>query len=313
MLFKVKNDEEVAKKDLFSFESTDQENLIKLISEFAPAGRSYRYSIMLINQSKDPITEIKIRIKFPDVLELIRNSPGLVIGGVKALDKGIEQINLEFEELAEDSKRQLNFYFTPKALNQKGKISTNITFVNNKDFVRVLNSEPTKIEIGKLSIMPKIIPGFHIQKFLQNSEIKKSLLSLGIGVEEHLNLLTYFHHIERILQHFNFHLIAKDEEKKIAWFFGTDIELNEDILVIGQIVINKIEFLAASKNHQILISLLSALNSDYRKRILSTGVVQTSDHIYNLDCKNCGGALPYFPIQGEEITCKHCQTVQLIW
>ena len=313
VLFKFKDDEEMKAQDVYSLESVDQEYAIKLVSELAPAGRNYRYSIMLINQSKAPITEVKSRIKFPSFLTLNRTPTSLRIDSPKVVEKGVQQINFEIEELAEESKKQLNFYFSPNLLNQKGKLATFVTFVNNKDFVRVLNSEPIKLKVNNISIMPKIIPGFQIQKFLQNPEVKKAVVSLGIGVEGEPNLASYFNHIEQILRSHNFQLIAKDESKTITWFFGTDLETKEDILVIGQIVINKVEFLGASKNHPVLIALLSNLSIDYRKRILSTGIVKGDHQIYDLDCISCGGVLPHFPDKGGSVACRHCQTEQNLW
>ena len=305
--------ETLEEEAIFSLESVDQENMIKLVSELAPAGRNYRYSMMLVNQSKAPITEIKARIKFPSFLTLNRTPTSLYIDSPKIIEKGIQQINLEFEELDAESKRQMNFYFSPNSLNQKGKIATFVTFVNNKDFVRVLNSEPIKMKLDNISLMPKIIPGFQIQKFLQSPDVKKAIVSLGIGVEGEPNLAAYFNHIEQILRANSFQLIAKDESKQIIWFFGTEIETKEDVLVIGQIVINKIEFLTASRNHAVLIGLLSNLAADYRKRILSTGIVANDHQIYDLDCVSCGGVLPYFPEKGEAIVCRHCQTEQTSW
>jgi len=313
VLFKFKDEGEVEADEVLSLESIDQENMIKLVSELAPAGRNYRYSIMLVNQSKAPITEVKARLKFPAFLTLNRTPSSMLIDSPKLIEKGIQQINFEFEELDAESKRQMNFYFSPNLLNQKGKLATFVTFVNNKDFVRVLNSEPIKMKLDNISIMPKIIPGFQIQKFLQSPEVKKAIVSLGIGVDGEPNLAAYFNHIEQILRSHNFQLIAKDDSKQITWFFGTEIETKEDILVIGQIVINKVEFLTASRNHSVLIALLSNLAADYRKRILSTGIIAGDHQIYDLDCVSCGGVLPNFPNRGEAVVCRHCHTEQTIW
>ena len=313
VLFDERISQKTDEKDVYSYESIDQENKIKIISQLAPHGAQYRYSVMIINESNGPVTDVKARIKYPDFLTLIRITPPMAFTPPKPDDKGVEQILVGFEQLKENSKKQLNFYFDPKSLNNKGKISTYTTFINSRDFVRVINTESIIMNIEGISIMPKVIPASEIQGFLQIKGIKKAFRSLGIGIETPINLSTEFSYLEQVIRLQNFQLVAKDEMKNIVWFFGTDVNLKEDILVIGQLTANKIEFLAASKNHQLLISLLSILVDDFKKRILSTGAINSITQIYELECKYCGNILHAFPAKGESIECKNCLKDQVIW
>jgi len=120
--------------------------------------------------------------------------------------------------------------------------------------------------------------------------------------------------MEQLLKMHNFQLIAKEDKKdnKIMWFFGNETSSNSDVLCIAQIINNKVEFLAASKNPLILVSLLTKLSNDFKTSISSTGMVSL-EHIYNLECKNCGNVPNYFPGKGELIECQNCHTKQVIW
>ncbi|MHA1147706.1 MAG: hypothetical protein ACTSR8_05635 [Promethearchaeota archaeon] len=314
VLFKKQIEELDNTLDDYSLESVDQEDKIKLLSEMAPFGSEYRYSIIVANQSIAPITDIKIRVKYPNFLHLARISPPVV--SIKAhddFDKILTQITIELDELDGNTKKQLNFYFCPITLNVEGEIATYITFVNNKDFVRVLNSDPINIVIKQITIEPKIIPSYQVGSFLQKEGIKKAIKSLGVGIENDRNFGLYFNHIEQIIRAHNFQLIAKDEVKRIAWFFGTELESKEEILIIGQIVNNKVEILATSNKHHILISLLTKISKDLINRIISAKHISSEEEIYELECKYCGAVLPYFPIKGETITCKICNSEQMVW
>ncbi len=293
--------------------SIDQKDKIKLISELVPFGATYRYSILIVNQSAAPITEVKIRILYPDFLDLIRYSPpDIVVDSQTTGNRGELLLKISYHKLSENSQKQYNFYFIPSSNKNVGVLSTDITFVNNQDFVRVLNSDPVEIKIEEVSIIQKLIPGEEIQKFLGKPGIKKAVKSIGIGNDIHSNINIYFIYIDQIIRMNDFQFIAKNEEKKIVWFFGTEVNSNEDVLIIGQITSRKIEFLAASNNHPILISILSRISGDFQKRLLSS-INLNIEEIYDLTCKHCGNILPFFPAKGETIKCNKCQKGQQVW
>ncbi|MFW9818946.1 MAG: hypothetical protein ACFFE5_05000, partial [Candidatus Thorarchaeota archaeon] len=111
----------------------------------------------------------------------------------------------------------------------------------------------------------------------------------------------------------NFQLVAKDLNKKIMWYFGTESLIKEDVLVICQIVSNKIEFIASSLNHFLLVSLLIQISNDFKDQLISNGIVKSKDDIYELECRNCGAIFPYFPQKNEPVVCKNCNYEQIIW
>jgi hypothetical protein len=310
-----KTSESESQKAEISFEHIDQENKIKLTNDLIPYSASYRFSILLKNESLAPITEIKAIIKFPAFLKLSRYSPLVLESKQSKSDKkGYNQLQFEIEELSEKSETQITCYFSPNSNNNIGELNTYITFVNNKDYIRVINSKPIEIRIKPVTIQPKIIPSSKITNFLKIKDIKKGIKSLGIPSKKNTNMDLFFNFIDQNIKLHKFQLIAKDNEKKIAWYFGTDLASNQDILVIGQVVSNKVEFLAASQNHQIIISLLSNLSDSFKKRAASIGgMIRSIKEIYDLECKYCGAVLPYFPSKGESIECKTCKKEQILW
>ncbi len=315
VLFNYEQDESKSSiQDYYSLESVDQENAIKLMTDLRPFSGKYRYLIAIINESIAPITEIKVRVKYPSFLNFNRISPpNIKIKSIDKLDKFTYQVSINFDEIDGNQNKQIALYFTPENFNKMGEIKTFVTFVNNKDFVRVLNSDPAEIKIDPILIEPKILPSNEVRNFLQTDNIKKGIRSLGVAVENDINFGLYFNNLEHILKLNNLHLITKDEEKMIAWFFGNDVESKEDILVIGQILNNKIEILAASRLHRLIISFLTKIVINLKKRLMSTGYVKNEDDFIDLECKYCGAILSKFPNKGEQITCNNCKIPQIVW
>ena len=313
VIFKTKEDYRSKTIDKYSFEKIDQEDKIKLANDFKPFGGHYRYSILLENQSLAPISELKIKIKFPEFLTLTRAFPPTISIPRIIAEKDTKQINLEFDGLNEKSHKQIYLHFTPNTLDNKGEIRTIVTYVNNKDTIRVLDSRPAEIIINRITIEPKIIPSRYIREFSQIPGTKKAIKSLGIEIAHQVNSEIFFNLLEKVFSIHKFQLIAKDANKKILWYFGTDLESKEDILAIGQILSNKVEIIASSQNQHLLISFLTLFSNDFKEHILTNGIVNSKDKIHDLECKQCGAILSYFPQKNKSIECKNCSYEQIIW
>jgi len=65
-------------------------------------------------------------------------------------------------------------YLCPLSLERKGKIRSFITFVNNADFIRAINTDSINIELDPFSIERKIVPQSEIKRFLEKPWIKKA-------------------------------------------------------------------------------------------------------------------------------------------
>ncbi len=313
VLFKNKNEIKVKELPKYAFERFDQEDKIKLITQPKSSGAGYSYSIQLQNESSAPISEVKIKISYPDFLSITGFYPPTTKLPKTSKDKGTSIIRVEFDEVNERSSKRIDLRFTPLLLGNEGEIRTMVTYVNNKDYVRVLDSKPVKIKLGKININPKIVPSSYIREFSQISDIRKGIISFGVGVENSIDPDFFFNLLNQILLKNHLQLIAKDLTKKILWFFGTDLESREDILIIGQIISAKVEIIGTSLNHNVLISFLTLLSNEFKEYLVIREIVKTPNQIYNTKCKYCGTVLPSFPEKGEEIECKKCNNKQVVW
>ncbi len=316
---------EQSSKDSNEFESEplqyiDQEDKINMVYKLIPFGGNYLYSLLIKNQSSDPITEVKIRIIIPEFFRLCRSTPPtLTIESLKSGDEskneGIEekQVKMEFELLNGNSQKQINLYLCPLLLERKGKIKSFITFVNNADFIRAIDTDSINIELNPFSIERKIIPQSDIKRFLEKPWIKKANKSIGIDFDGIFDENYFFEQIIKTIHDTNFQLILKNQNNKISWFYGTDIVSGNDILVIGQILAGKIEWLAASSNPHLLISVLTNFVNIFKREMIQLGQISSEDQIYPLECKYCGNTLPYFPGRGKSIECNKCNYEQIIW
>jgi len=298
----------------------DQENKIKMVYKLVPFGGNYLYSLLIMNQSADPITELKIRIIIPEFFKLCRSTPPTVtIESLKSDDEGDnegyeeKQVKMEFELLNSNAQKQVNLYLCPLKLETKGKIRSFITFVNNADYIRAIDTDSIKIALDPFSIERKIIPQSEIKRFLEKPWIKKANKSIGIGIDRIFDEDYLFEQIIKTIQNNNFQLILKNPSNKISWFCGTDLVSGNDILVIGQILSGKIEWLAASTDAHLIISILTNFINEFKREMILLGIISSEDQVYQLECKYCGNILPYFPGKGKTIECNKCNYEQIIW
>ncbi|MBY9014758.1 MAG: hypothetical protein KGD68_03625 [Candidatus Lokiarchaeota archaeon] len=304
-------------------EYVDQEDKISMIYKLVPFGGNYLYSLVITNQSSDPITKVKIRINFPGFFKLCRSTPPTLI--LETLEseedesnsdkKEIEQqqVVMEFESLDKNSKKQINLYLCPLFLEEKGTIRSFVTFVNNIDFVRAIDIDAIPIQFDPFTIERKIIPSSEIKQFLEKPWIKKAIKSIGIGTDSQLDENNFFEQINKIVETNNFQLLVKDQNNKISWFYGTDLVSGKDVLIICQVLDRKIEWLAASSNPHLLISLLTKFITMFEKDMIILGQIESEEQIYTLECKYCGNILAYFPLKGKSIECHKCNYEQIVW
>ena len=57
--------------------SVDQEGKIKIVPESSVLGSSYRYAIVIVNESDAPITQIGVKLEYPQFFKLVRLKPQL--------------------------------------------------------------------------------------------------------------------------------------------------------------------------------------------------------------------------------------------
>ncbi|GAH31838.1 unnamed protein product, partial [marine sediment metagenome] len=174
LLFDSLSAQESKKVEPEPLQYVDQEDKIKMVYKLVPFGGNYLYSLLIMNQSDDPITELKIRIIIPEFFRLCRSTPPTVtIDFLKSDDDGNneeyeeKQVQMEFELLNSNTQKQINLYISPLKLETKGKIRSFITFVNNAGFIRAIDTDSINIELDPFSIERKIIPQSEIKKLIK--------------------------------------------------------------------------------------------------------------------------------------------------
>ncbi len=301
-------------KRVISLEQIDQEDKVKLIHELKPFGSMYRYSTLIANQSKAPIKEVKTKIRFPAFLDLIRSDPPhMILDPLNPEEDEQKQVRIQFEEITPESHHQVNIFLSPLDLEREGEIRSYVTFVNNKDFVRALDSKPILIMLTPLSIEKCIVPSSQISPFSKSLENVRAIKSIGVGIKTQFDPDFFFSKLCQNIQNQNFQLITMNKENRVAWYFGVDLVSSDEVLIIGQIVQNKIEWIAIAKNPHLLISLLSKVANEFASQMLIDGIIDSIDQIRNLECEYCGAPLSYMPQKGVAITCLQCNNSQIVW
>ncbi|MCP4761722.1 MAG: hypothetical protein GY870_08070 [archaeon] len=284
---------------------TSQEDFIKLIANISYVGSHVRVGIKAINNSDYPISEVTVKLIFSENLELFRLKPKYDFTPISS------GISIKLPKLKEKGNTTVYIYYKPISLGD-GEITGQFQYVNNKDFVRFIRIENLTYDLNPPKMIVKEIPTFEVEKFIQQENIKRDIRSYGLP--DKLIPLGAFNHLIQIVKSFNFKLITKIElpDQNIAWFFGETEDKKTDVMIVAQIIANKIEFYASSFNEQVISALLTAFSIDLKKRIVNSRVVENEDEIYDLYCENCAGILPYFPKPGEKVICKWCNTENLV-
>ena len=284
--------------------SDDQEGKIKLVPESSVLGSILRYAAVIVNESTAPITQIQMKLGYPKFLALSRIKPPIPY----KLNEFDGLISLTLQKLDAQNKIQINFYFNPLELG-KGIFKNNLLYINNQDFVRTVETQQFEINISNRLFSPKKIPSFQIQAFTKKA-LHKGIKSYGRPAN--FEIKNAFQTMTRLIQTYNFELITKTESNghNVAWFYGVEEKTNQEVLLIGQTLNNKMEFISISDDENLNISLLTKLAYDFRKRLFNAGDIPSMVGLRELICKFCGGILEYYPRKGENIKCNYCNQDQ---
>ena len=91
-------------------EEIDQDDKIKLIHEFKPFGAAYKYTVLVANQSQAPISEAKIKIRYPKFMELQRYFPPECNPELVEIEHGEKQINIQINKVDANSQKQYSLF-----------------------------------------------------------------------------------------------------------------------------------------------------------------------------------------------------------
>jgi len=301
--------------DKYSVEKSDQEEQIKVINKLTPQGLHYSYLILINNQSPTPILSYRIRVLYSKFLEYSKCFPPTirVYSPIEQEVQDVKRIDLEFDILKQNTSNKIRLLFTSSTMEDQGQVKMLIAFEKSNGKIGVIKSNPIEIQIDKPNITPKIIPSSSIRNFSQQRDVKRNIISLGFGTNKKGTFDKFFNLVEELFLSYNFQLIIKEKERGDLWFFGTENQSGFDILILGKVFEDRIEFMAFSENPIGLVSVLSFFTKNLKEELLKRKVVKSEKLIFDLDCTNCGTFLPFFPKKGEAIECEKCNTKQLVW
>ena len=106
VVFKEEKRPKIIEQESISLEQIDQEDKIKIIHEFKPFGSAYRYTLLIANQSQAPILEAKIKVRFPEFVELIRCNPPECNNELEQSEDGVKQIKIQAKKIEANSQIQ---------------------------------------------------------------------------------------------------------------------------------------------------------------------------------------------------------------
>ena len=313
VVFKKEKRVKVIEQEIITTEQIDQEDKIKIVHEFKPFGSSYRYTLLIANQSKAPILEAKLKVRFPEFVDLIRCHPAECNNGLVTMEDGVKQLKIQAKKVDANSQLQYSFFLTPLYLEAKGEIRSFLTFINSQDYVRALDSKPILTIFSPISIERKILPTSQIKAFSENQQNKRAIRSIGIASNEKFNQDLYFNLLQQVMEDQNYQLITKIDKSRVAWYFGMDLVSGLDVLVVAQIIKNKVEWFAVCNNPHVIISVLTKLVNEFIVLLIFRKLIEAPSQVFNLECENCGAVLPYFPKKGESIKCENCTIPQIVW
>jgi hypothetical protein len=100
----------------------------------------------------------------------------------------------------------------------------------------------------------------------------------------------------------------EDKNQFLGWYY-TGFKTGEkenDFIVIGQVLNNKMEFFAMASDGMQLLSGLTHLSRILREGLVERGTIKDESELVELVCPSCGGVLDVFPAAGQLHACKFC-------
>ncbi|MHA1783012.1 MAG: hypothetical protein ACTSUL_06260 [Promethearchaeota archaeon] len=285
---------------------------VKIFSDLKPIGRFYRYTLIFINNSQETIQNIKVTINFSKFLIIYRHSPPTLPLTNFKTDEG-KQVIVFLNEINPKNSKKLSIFFSTKDVIDSGKVKVKLDIMKSLDILKELELNPVNIDFHPIAFEPKIIPTSQIGYFIKDPTNRKAIRSIGIDFSNKENFEKVFPLMQEMIKAQNFQLLSVDENRKISWYFGTELVSGADVLMIGRIIENKIEYFAISKNPDILVSLIAYISKSFINRLILNQMIKSEDEVIDLECKYCGYVLPYFPNKNDPIKCSKCGIEQVIW
>ncbi|MHA1733304.1 MAG: PCI domain-containing protein [Promethearchaeota archaeon] len=280
-----------------------QEDLISVEMSTGYVSGFLKVDLGVLNASGDPVEQINLKVDHGEDLRFIQVKP------FQETEKKDKYTRVRLSRVEARSRKALALFFRPVLLGDY-RISGSLQFVNNRNLTRVKELP----EVRSVLAAPAItttgqITAQEVESHLQQLPAR-AIRSYGIPHSLDGNEAVAFVHIKQLLGSLGFGLVGENDEgaggKKVSWFHGVDTNTGTEFVAVGQVLNQKMEVFASSKDEQGIAGLLTYVSKKLKDRMLSSKIVQETSEIHELFCPLCGGTIPYYPQVGELITCKWC-------
>lgn len=285
----------------------DQKDLIIVEMNVKIIGIRTVVLIGIQNTSDFAATEGKLRLKYDENLTVrpqFEEYPYEINSG---------EIVINVNEIPPKSAKTLRLYVY-NIFDRKFTIRGLFQFRNNNLTIRMIRLEEIKVDFNIPEIAPLEGDLNKIKSIMRNSEMFKRMQGVGCpDLDCASDIMKIF---EEILDKYHFKNTIKNDTPAPMWFYLGSIPYQDEFLEILAIPQIKNEFFAlyvASKNRDLVSTLIHNLILDFQKHLINRKFLADSYKLIDLNCVSCQNVLDSFPPQGTEIECKKCGHRQKVW
>ncbi|RLI65543.1 MAG: hypothetical protein DRO88_04255 [Promethearchaeia archaeon] len=285
----------------------DQKDLITVELNVKIIGIRTVILIGIQNNSDFPATEGKLRLKYDEGLTIrpqfneysYEDNSGEIIIGINDLPaKSAKTLRLYVSDI-HDRKFSIRGFFQ---------------FRNNNLTMRLIRMEEINVDFNIPEITPLKGDINLIKSIMRNPEFFKRMQGVGCpDLKCEHDIMKIF---EEILEIYHFMSIIKNDNPAPMWFYlGSITKDNESlqILAIPQIKNGFFALYVASKNKDLVSTLIHNLVIDFQKHLINRKFLPETYKLVDLNCVSCQNILNSFPPQGAEIECPKCGYRQKMW
>nr|MDO8083744.1 hypothetical protein [Candidatus Sigynarchaeum springense] len=281
-------------------EPVERENLVAS-AEVAPVSGQLQLKLALVNNSAKPLENVLVKFLVEGEVHLVRMKPSYA-----GTDWNSE---ITVPSIPAGSSRRVLLYFSPGLCQPIGfDILVQYQDAAGK-FIDENLSE--KVDLAPpVFVKRQAITKEHFHDIITHHLKMKGIKSYGIPAG--LAATDAYLIIKEILITNEFEFVGEkfleDKGQFLGWFYAgfKAGEKEDEFIVIGQVLNNKMEFFAMAGDGMQLLSGLTFLAKTLRERLVERGTIKDESDLVELVCPSCGGVLDAFPAPGELHACKFC-------
>ncbi|MBN2152282.1 MAG: hypothetical protein JW839_12600 [Candidatus Lokiarchaeota archaeon] len=270
-------------------------------AEAVPVAGQLQLKLVLANNSAKALDGVLVKFLLEGQLRLVRMKPAYA-----GADWSGE---ITIPSIPPGSSRRVLLYFSPGTCEPVGfDVIVQYQDAASKFIDETLNE---RVDIAPPAFTKKqAITKEHFHDIITHHLKMKGIKSYGIPAG--LAATEAYLIIKEILITNEFEFVGEKflEEKNqfLGWYYtGFKVgEKEDDFIVIGQVLNNKMEFFAMAGDGMQLLRGLTHLAMILREGLVERGTIRDESELVELVCPSCGGVLDVFPAAGELHPCKFC-------